>query len=284
MTPEQYCRDKAARSGSSFYYSFLFLPPVKRRAIIALYAFCREVDDAVDEISDPEVAARTLQWWRDEIQRTFQGEAAHPVGQALQSALAEFDLQEAYFLEIIDGMAMDLTQHRYQNYSELALYCHRVASVVGLLSVEIFGYQDRRTLRFAEKLGQALQLTNIIRDVREDAQRGRIYLPLDEMAEFGVTEDDILHYRQTPALQALLAHQHRRALKLYQQAMQSLPPDDRPAQRTALIMAAIYSTTLNEIADDGFQVMQHRVSITPLRKLWIAWRTARSERKRARRQ
>lgn len=284
MTPEQYCRDKAARSGSSFYYSFLFLPPVKRRAIIALYAFCREVDDAVDEISDPEVAARTLQWWRDEIQRTFQGEAAHPVGQALQTALADFDLQEAYFLEIIDGMAMDLTQHRYQNYSELALYCHRVASVVGLLSVEIFGYQDRRTLRFAEKLGQALQLTNIIRDVREDAELGRIYLPLDEMAEFGVTEDDILHYRQPRALVELLAFQHQRALKLYQQAMQTLPAGDRPAQRTALIMAAIYSTTLNEIADDGFQVMQHRVSITPLRKLWIAWRTARSERKRARRQ
>lgn len=284
MTPEQYCRDKAARSGSSFYYSFLFLPPVKRRAIIALYAFCREVDDAVDEISDPEVAARTLQWWREEIHRTFAGEAAHPVGQALQTALADFDLQEAYFQEIIDGMGMDLTHSRYQNESELTLYCHRVASVVGLLSVEIFGYQDRRTLRFAEKLGQALQLTNIIRDVREDAERGRIYLPLDEMARFGVTEADVLAYRQTPALIDLLASQHQRALKLYQQAMQALPAVDRPAQRTALIMAAIYSTTLNEIAEDGYQVMQHRVSLTPLRKLWIAWRTARSERKRARRQ
>lgn len=283
MTPEQYCRDKAARSGSSFYYSFLFLPPVKRRAIIALYAFCREVDDAVDEITDPEVAVRTLQWWREEIHRTFQGEAAHPVGQALQTALAEFDLHEAYFQEIIDGMAMDLSQARYENFSQLTLYCHRVASVVGLLSVEIFGYQHRKTLRFAEQLGMALQLTNIIRDVREDAERGRIYLPQDEMAEFGVTETDILQYRQTPALEKLLAFQHQRALKYYQQAMQSLPSDDRPTQRTALIMAAIYSTTLNEIADDGYQVMQHRISITPLRKLWIAWRTARSERKHARR-
>lgn len=284
MTPEQYCRDRAAQSGSSFYYSFLFLPPLKRRAIIALYAFCREVDDAVDEISDPDVAAHTLQWWREEVQRTFAGKAEHPVGQALQSALADFDLHQEYFLEIIDGMAMDLAQHRYQDFSQLALYCHRVASVVGLLSVEIFGYQDRKTLRFAEQLGMALQLTNIIRDVREDAERGRIYLPQDEMARFGVTEADILNYRQTPALVDLLTFQHQRALKYYQKAMQTLPAVDRPAQRTALIMAAIYSTTLNEIADDGFQVMQHRVSLTPLRKLWLAWRTARSERKRARKQ
>jgi 15-cis-phytoene synthase len=277
MTPDEYCQDKTAKSGSSFYYSFRFLPEKQRQAIIALYAFCREVDDAVDEISDTELATTTLDWWRNEISQTFKGKATHPVGKSLQIALENFDLHEEYFMEIIDGMAMDLEQFSYPSFKNLALYCHRAASVVGLLSVEIFGYQDRGTLKYAEKLGMALQLTNIIRDVREDAERGRIYLPLDELEKFNVTTQDLLDLRTSPELIELLKFQTQRAKNYYQQAMQALPDCDRYKQRTGLIMAAIYEATLNEIENDGFGVMQRRISLTPIRKLWLAWRTARHE-------
>lgn len=281
MTPQQYCRDKAAKSGSSFYYSFLFLPPQQRDAIMALYAFCREVDDAVDEISDPSIAAQTLAWWREEVHRSFLGNATHPVGKALTTTLQDFALHEEYFHEIIDGMEMDLIQHRYPAFKHLTLYCHRVASVVGLLSAEIFGFTDRNTLKFAEKLGLAFQLTNIIRDVREDAERGRIYLPEDELQQFGVSTQSILQLQQTDALTKLLAFQAQRAEHYYQQAMQLLPDQDRYRQRTALIMAEIYRTTLQEIANDNFPVMQQRISLTPIRKLWLAWKTVRREKKLA---
>lgn len=279
MTPDQYCQDKAAKSGSSFYYSFRFLPALQRQAIIALYAFCREVDDTVDEISDTDIARAKLEWWREEIQRTFQGVATHPVGMALQSALQHFDLHEEYFMEIIDGMAMDLDQFSYLEFKQLTLYCHRAASVVGLLSVEIFGYQDRNTLKYAENLGMALQLTNIIRDVREDAERGRIYLPQDELQQFNVNTDDLLALKSSPELIELLKFQTARAKQYYQQALQLLPENDRYTQRTGLIMAAIYEATLDEIEKDNFQVMQHRVSLTPIKKLWLAWSTARREKR-----
>ena len=284
MTPDEYCRDKAAKSGSSFYYSFLFLPEQQRQAIMALYAFCREVDDTVDEISDENVARTQLEWWRQEISQTFKGQATHPVGKALQIALQHFDLHEEYFMEIIDGMEMDLNQFRYLEFKHLALYCHRAASVVGLLSVEIFGYKDRNTLKYAENLGMALQLTNIIRDVREDAERGRIYLPQEDLMQFNVKEQDLLNLKSTPEFIKLLKFQTTRAKQYYQQAMQLLPDTDRYTQRTGLIMAAIYQATLDEIERDNFQVMEHRVSLTPVRKLWIAWRTARREKKRYRRQ
>lgn len=279
MTPDQYCQDKAAKSGSSFYYSFRFLPPQQRQAIIALYAFCREVDDTVDEISDADIARAKLAWWREEVHHTFQGKATHPVGLALQTALQTFDLHEEYFMEIIDGMAMDLDQFSYAEFKHLALYCHRAASVVGLLSVEIFGYKDRKTLKYAENLGMALQLTNIIRDVREDAERGRIYLPQDELQQFNINTDDLLALKSSPELVELLKFQTARAKQYYQQALQFLPETDRYSQRTGLIMAAIYEATLDEIEKDGFQVMQRRVSLTPIRKLWIAWSIARREKR-----
>lgn len=279
MTPDEYCKDKTAKSGSSFYYSFLFLPELQRQAIIALYAFCREVDDVVDETHEPDVARSTLEWWRQEIKQTFKGQATHPVGKALHTAVQNFDLHEEYFMEIIDGMAMDLDQSSYDEFKHLALYCHRAASVVGLLSVEIFGYQDRKTLKYAENLGMALQLTNIIRDVREDAERGRIYLPQNELQQFNVNADDLLNTKSSPELIELLKFQTIRARQYYQQAMQALPDCDRYTQRTGLIMAAIYQATLDEIEGDNFQVLQHRVSLTPIRKLWIAWRTSRREKK-----
>jgi phytoene synthase len=182
-------------------------------------------------------------------------------------------------MEIIDGMAMDLDQFSYPEFKHLALYCHRAASVVGLLSVEIFGYQDRKTLKYAENLGIALQLTNIIRDVREDAERGRIYLPQDELQQFNVSADDLLALKSSPELIELLKFQTARAKQYYQQALQLLPECDRYTQRTGLIMAAIYEATLDEIVKDNFQVMQYRVSLTPIIKLWIAWRIARREKR-----
>lgn len=283
MSPDQYCQEKAASSGSSFYYSFLFLPPVQRRAIIALYAFCREVDDVVDECHDLDIARRKLDWWREEIAACFRGEPRHPVTRALQTTLQQFNLPAEYFQELIDGMAMDLERQRYESFSELALYCHRVAGVVGLMSAEIFGYQQRQTLKYAEALGTACQLTNIIRDVREDAERGRIYLPLDELQAFGVDPRDIVSVRNSDTLRELLAFQARRAHDYYTRAFEQLPEQDRYPQRSGLIMAAIYEALLTEIEVDGYRVMQQRIALTPLRKFWIAWRTARHERRRHRR-
>jgi len=273
MTPEEYCQQKAASSGSSFYYSFLFLPPNRRRAITALYAYCREVDDVVDECLDPQIAATKLVWWRTELDRLYAGKPEHPVTQALLPVLKEFALPQEQLLEIIDGMQMDLQQTRYLDFKALSLYCYRVASVVGLLAAEIFGYTDRATQKYAHDLGMAFQLTNIIRDVGEDARRGRVYLPIDELQRFNVPVADILNSRYSDNFKALMEFQIERAEQYYAQAMSQLPAADRKSQRPGLVMAAIYRTVLEEIKRDGCQVLSQRTSLTPIRKLWIAWRT-----------
>jgi phytoene synthase len=273
VTPGQYCQDKAAQSGSSFYYSFLFLPSDKRRAITALYAFCREVDDIADECSDVALAQVKLAWWRGEIASVYGGQPQHPVAQALAEASKIFSLPQDKLHEIMDGMEMDLTQNRYPDFSALKLYCHRVAAVVGELSAAIFGYSDRRTLDYARNLGMAFQLTNIIRDVGEDVRRDRIYLPLDELARFGVSVADILGRQETPQFKQLVVFQMERAQDYYERALASLPSADRNSQRAGLIMAAIYRALLREIKNDGCRVLTQRVSLTPLRKFWIAWKT-----------
>ena len=273
MTPDDYCQQKTAQSGSSFYYSFLFLPPPRRRAITAFYAFCREVDDVVDECTDLDVARTKLAWWRTEVAALYEGKAKHPVALALAALLPEFKIEQARLHEIIDGMEMDLTQHRYADFSALQKYCYRVASVVGLVSAEIFGHSHPDTLKYAENLGMAFQLTNIIRDVGEDARRDRIYIPVDELACFNVTAADIMHARHSEAFVQLMQFQVERALHYYRDAMNFLPQQDRRSQRPGLVMAAIYRTLLEEIRADGMQVLNQRTSLTPLRKLWIAWRT-----------
>lgn len=273
MDPHEYCQSKAAQSGSSFYYSFLFLPEERRRAITALYAFCREVDDVVDDCSDVATARATLAWWRQELAAAFHGTPQHPVARALAEVAPRFNLAEARLNEIIDGMEMDLELNRYPSFEVLRQYCHRVAGVVGLLSAEIFGYQDRRTLEYAADLGMAFQLTNIIRDVGEDARRNRIYLPLDEIERHGVSVADISGSRETDNLHRLIEFQIERALGYYSEALGKLPAVDRRAQRAGIIMAAIYRTLLDEIRRDGCRVLTRRVSLTPIRKLWIAWRT-----------
>jgi phytoene synthase len=273
VTPEEYCQDRAAKSGSSFYYSFLFLPPERRRAITALYAFCREVDDIVDNVGDPGVAQTKLAWWRAEIAKAYAGTPSHKVTQALQPALREYALPVEHFMAIIDGMQMDLEQSRYLDFEALALYCHRVAGAVGLLAAPIFGMTDTRTLDYADRLGIALQLTNIIRDVGEDARRGRIYLPQSELQQFGVSPTSILRAEYTEGFTALMRHQIDRAQKTYDDAIAALPSVDRRAQRPGLIMAAIYRTLLDEIQREDGRVLHQRIALTPLRKFWIAWKT-----------
>jgi phytoene synthase len=273
MTPDQYCEDKARQSGSSFYHSFRFLPADRRRAITALYAFCREVDDVVDECSDANVARTTLNWWRAEVTAIYGGKPQHPVAQALAPIVQRFNLSQEHLLEIIDGMEMDLDQPRYPDFKSLQLYCYRVASVVGLLSAEIFGYTDRKTLKYAHDLGIAFQLTNIIRDVGEDARRNRIYLPMDELQQFGVTAADILNSRETDNFRKLMAFQVERARRYYRQAIDQLPAVDRKSQRTGLIMAAIYQATLDEVVSSGCHVLKERVSLGTGYKLWLALRT-----------
>ena len=273
MNPHDYCQQKAAKSGSSFYYSFLFLPEERRRAITALYAYCREVDDVVDEVSDPDVARAKLGWWSQEVEKIYRGGAQHPVALALADVVGTYGIEEERLREVIAGMFMDLDHQGYRDFAGLRHYCHHVAGVVGLMSARIFGYTDERTLEYAEELGLAFQLTNIIRDVGEDARRGRIYLPLDELERFGVTTDDILQARESDGFQRLMAFQIERALSHYDSAFAKLPAVDRKTQRPGIIMAAIYRTLLEEIRRDGCHVLTQRTALTPVRKLWIAWRT-----------
>jgi phytoene synthase len=277
MDPHQYCQERAAASGSSFYYSFVFLPPDTRRAITAFYALCRELDDVVDECHERQVAETKLDWWRGEIARFADGVPEHPATRALFDTPQGRNAPAALLLEIVDGMAMDLDYQRYPDFKSLNLYCYRVAGVVGEVAAAIFGgarsEDDRAIRRYAHELGLAFQLTNIIRDVGEDARRGRIYLPQDELARFGVAEADVLNGHDTPEFQALMQFQYERASAHYDSALAALPAHARRAQRPGLVMAAIYRTLLDEIRRDHFPVLRARVSLTPLRKLWLAGRT-----------
>ena len=274
MTPLEYCKQKAAQSGSSFTVSFIFLPKTQREAMTALYAFCREVDDVVDECTDFSVAQTKLNWWKSEVANLYAGTPQHPVTKALQPFVGQFNLAQEHFLEIIDGMEMDLKFNRYEDFKQLQLYCYRVASVVGLLSASIFGFKNRKTLKYAHDLGMAFQLTNIIRDVGEDARRGRIYLPLDELRKANVSEEDILQSRESPAVKELIEYQIERAESYYDKALHELPAEDTKQQRTGLMMAAIYRTLLREIKTDSAEkVLNSRTSIPPLRKFMLAMQT-----------
>ena len=278
MTPEQYVQDKAAKSGSSFYYAFLFLPPPRRAAITAFYAFCREVDDVVDEVSDPAIAATKLAWWRKEVASSFAGQPTHPVMKALMPTAPAHGIEAAHLLAVIEGCQMDLEQSRYLDYAGLSRYCHLVAGVVGEVAANIFGRTDPATITYAHRLGQAMQLTNIIRDVGDDARRGRIYLPVSELKQFDVKAQEVLNRGYSARFTALMSFQAERAHRLYDEAFALLPAADRSAQKPGLMMANIYRTLLREIEAANFQVLHQRTSLTPLRKLWIAVRTNWRER------
>ena len=272
MTPQAYVQQKATASGSSFYYAFLYLPPQKRAAITAFYAFCREVDDVVDEMTDPGVAATKLQWWRTEVAQSFVGTPSHPVMQALMPLAAPFQIQERQLQAVIDGCQMDLNQTRYLDYPGLQRYCHLVAGEVGEVAARIFGQTQTQTTDYAHALGQALQLTNIIRDVGEDARRGRIYLPMSDLKQFEVPAQDILKGIYSERFSALMRFQAERAHGLYDQALGLLPAADRRAQKPGLMMASIYRALLREIEAENFAVLHQRISLPPLRKLWLAWK------------
>ena len=272
MRPEQYVQEKAAASGSSFYYAFLFLPAPRRAAITAFYAFCREVDDVVDEAADMGVAATKLAWWSQEVKRAFQGNPNHPAMRALLPHAANYGIEERHLQDVIAGCRMDLEQTRYLDYPNLERYCHLVAGVVGEVAARIFGQEAVQTTQYAHTLGQALQLTNIIRDVGEDALRGRIYLPVSELQQFDVKAHEVLKRHYSDRFTALMQFQSRRAHALYDQALQLLPDQDRRSQKPGLMMASIYRTLLREIEAANFQVLHQRVRLTPLRKLWLAWR------------
>lgn len=273
MTPDEYCQEKAARSGSSFYYAFLFLSPERRRAITALYAFCREVDDVVDECRELSVARMKLAWWRTQVDQMMAGKPDHPVTKALMPHMAAFNLDPAHLYAIIEGMEMDLDHARYDDWDSLRRYCRHAAGVVGELSAAIFGHTDPRTLEYADQLGLAFQLTNIIRDVGDDARRDRIYLPLEDLRRFGVSASDILGGNHSPQFCALMQFQAQRARQAYRNALQALPEADRRAQRAGLMMAAIYYALLDEIERDNWQVLHQRISLTPIRKFMLAWKT-----------
>ena len=272
-TPQNYVQVKAAASGSSFYYAFLFLPPPKRAAITAFYAFCREVDDVVDDVADPSVAASKLAWWAGEVGQLFAGQPSHPVMRALQPHIEQYNITAAHLTAVIEGCQMDLQQNRYLDYPALERYCHLVAGVVGEVAARIFGQTTDLTTAYAHAMGQAFQLTNIIRDVGEDAMRGRIYLPVNELQQIDVKANDILKRVYSEQFVALMKFQADRAHQLYDQALAMLPAQDKRTQKPGLMMANIYRALLREIERDGFQVLHQRTSLTPIRKLWLAWKT-----------
>ncbi len=281
MTPQDYVQQKAAASGSSFYYAFLFLPPERRAAITAFYAFCREIDDVVDEVRDPSVAQSKLDWWRQQVRLAFEGPRTpdHPALQALLPHAPAYGIQARHLLQVIDGCQMDLDQSRYLDFANLQRYCHLVAGVVGEVAAQIFGQTTPQTTAYAHQLGLAFQLTNIIRDVGEDAVRGRIYLPINELQRFDVKAHELIKRGAglentdfSTRFEALMRFQIERALQTYDSALALLPSADRRAQKPGLMMASIYRTLLHEIAREPHLVLNRRVSLTPLRKLWLAWK------------
>mgnify|MGYP001748432413 FL=1 len=275
MLALDYCHQKAAESHSSFLSGFRFLSVEKRNAITVLYAFCRELDDVVDGCTDLNVAQITLNWWRSDLEKVFNNEMPeHPVHQALKDIRASFDLPKNEFEALIDGMQMDLEQARYGSFDELKLYCHCVAGVVGCLIARILGFSNPKTLEYADKMGLALQLTNIIRDVGEDARQGRIYLPIEEMQKFDVPANVIMQCKPTDNFAKLMQFQVDRARETYREAMLLLPAADKKSQQVGLIMAAIYYALLNEIDRDGVQnVLTYKIAIPSPRKKRIALKT-----------
>ncbi len=284
MNPEKYCEDKTRGSGSSFFYAFLFLSPEKRRAMMSLYAFCREVDDIADEIKDKEVAMPKLGFWREEVDRVYAGEARHPVGIELMWTVKHYPIEKEQLTEMIEGMMMDVVGKPTVTDKDLDLYCYRVAGVVGLMSIAVFGYSNEQSKQFALRMGDALQLTNILRDVYEDTKINRIYLPQQTRAKFKVTDQDIRNgfgdnEKTNANLKALMQHYLDKAEQAYQGALDALPSEDRKSLTPSLMMGAIYYAHLAKLKSVGFDVWQHPARLTPLKKIWVAWKAYRYEKK-----
>jgi phytoene synthase len=261
------------KSRSSFYYSFLVLPRAKREAIYVVYALCRAVDDIADDPGDVEAKAERLKGWREELDRCYAGRPTYFITTALRDCLIRYPIPKGYFEELIAGVEMDLSITRYATFADLYRYCYRVASVVGLMCIEIFGYRHEATKEYAIDLGLALQLTNILRDLKTDGRRGRIYLPQEDLVRFGVSEDDLLHGRYTPGFFSLMRFEADRARDYFRRAAESLPSEDRKSMVSAEIMGRIYRETLETIARKEFRVFEDRIALSRARKLWLALTT-----------
>lgn len=258
-------------SGSNFYYSFLFLPKSQREAIHAVYAFCREVDDSVDAASSPEEASRRVEFWRAELAAACEGGSpSHPIAISLSTHLKHHPIRRRDLEEVIDGVAMDIKPGRYRTFEDLRGYCHRVASAVGLVCIEIFGYTDPSARDYAVTLGLAFQLTNILRDVGSDAERGRVYLPLDDMARFGCREEDLRARQPSAAFRELMTFETARARALFIEAKRLLPERDRGSLFAAEIMGGIYEALLDKIEARGYDVLAGKIRLSRARKLLIA--------------
>ncbi len=271
MTPDQYCKEKLNASHSNFAMAFIFLSNKKRKAMNALYAFCREVDDIADECKEYEIGKNKLDWWRAEIQRLFDNNPQHPVTKALLPHIKNYQLNQEYFIEILDGMEMDLNFNRYESFKQLQLYCYRVASVVGIMSAKIFGYKNVQTNKYAHNLGIALQLTNIMRDIGEDARRDRIYVPLDQLKTLNISENEILALTKNEKFIDLINQLSLQAKGFYLEAIRQLPKEDKWAQLPGLIMANIYYILLHEIKQNTPEnIVNIKTLLPPSRKFFIA--------------
>jgi 15-cis-phytoene synthase len=285
-------RDLAKTVQSNFFYSFLFLPAAKREAIIDVYGFCRAVDDAVDDIAlrraegyDERAARAALVEWRAELDALYAGRPSKPIAKRLQRVLQQFPMPKEYFTAMIEGCEMDLDKHRYDTFDELREYCYRVASITGLMCIEIFTYRSPRTRDYAVNLGLALQLTNILRDIKEDAARGRIYVPGEDLRRFGYSEAELLEGRMNAGFRALMQFECERARAFYDLADRTLPAEDRPTMTAALTMGRIYRRLLRQIESADYDVFTHPIRLhRPERFLialdqWVRTRQAESERR-----
>ncbi len=275
MSPDRYCLDKAAPRGADLYYALRFLDPKRRPALAALYALRIELLETARQCQDPAVARAKLHWWREELAGLFAGRPSHPISHALVPALKRYNLPQDYFRELVDGAEMDLDYDAYPSLRELSLYCHRTGSVVGLLGAEIQGFQDRSTVRFAHDLGMARVLLERLLGVREQARRGRFYIPEDELAHGGVSHGDLLGVQTTERVRALFHQQAERIRAYSRRALTALPAADFQAQRGHRVLAALDAALLDEIEAEGYRLLEQRTTLTALRKLWIAWRTVR---------
>jgi phytoene synthase len=266
----EYCSQLTRKSRSNFYYSFLFLSKGKREAMYAVYAFCRSVDDVADGSAPLDEKQALLDEWRRELDRCYEGKPGHPITVKLAQTLQNFPIPKEYFEELIAGVEMDLIHSRYPTFHELYEYCYRVAGVVGLMCIEIFGYRNPKAKDYAVNLGVALQLTNIMRDLKVDAERGRIYLPQDELARFSYGEDELLQGVYTPAFLELMRYVGSRARHYFHNARQLLAEEDRRSLFAAEIMGAIYYRLLESIEASRYRVFDRTITLPTSRKLWIA--------------
>lgn len=267
------CRVITRREAKNFYYAFLTLPAAKRRAIYAAYAFCRHCDDSVDEETSTDAKVKALAELQADLDRTYTGQAATPVYLALADVAHNYDIPQDYFREIILGVESDLVKDRFQNFEELREYCYRVASVVGLVCLQIFGYEDDNAKEYAVDLGLAMQLTNIIRDVREDFEMGRVYLPQDEMARFGYSEDDLKNGVRNQAFQDLMKFQSERARKYFDKGFKLLPYLSRRSRACPAVLGALYSKVLDRIEASDYDVLESRVSLSKAEKIGLTAKT-----------